>query len=177
MENGQELNSTFKRKKTKKSKIVVWIISAAFFLIAFSLLIVSIVFQKNDKAYLFGYRIYYVSTGSMDPDIPQGSIAIVKKTPPEQLKIGDFISFISPDPNLNGAIITHAIYDIEEGENGPMFTTKGTANPVPDTYKVDADGITGKVVYHSEKLGSVFSALSNRTLLFVLTIVPLAIIV
>ena len=164
-------------KKTKRSKKIVWILSAILFVIAFSLLITSIVFQKNNKAYLFGYRIYYISTGSMEPDIAEGSIAVVKKTDPADIKVGDVISFISSDPAIAGNINTHAVYAIEEDEQGLLFTTKGTANPVPDEYKVRPDDITGVVASHSKTLGKVFGALSNRTLLFVLTIVPLAVIV
>ena len=164
-------------KRPGRSKKIVWILSGVVFIIAFSLLITSIVFQKDPRATLFGYRVYYISTGSMEPDIPQGSIVIVKRTPAEDIEVGDVISFISSEPAIAGNINTHSVYAIERDGDGLLFTTKGTANDIPDEYKVRPDDVTGVVVKHSTALGKVFTTLSNRTLLFVLTIVPLAVIV
>ena len=113
----------------------------------------------------------------MEPDIPEGSIVVVKRTDPEKIEVGDVISFISSDPAIAGSVNTHSVIEIDRDEKGLVFTTKGTANPIPDEYKVRPDDVVGVVKFHSLKLGNLYRVLSNRTVLFIITIVPLAVIV
>ena len=42
---------------------------------------------------LLGFQVYAVLSGSMEPDLPVGSLVYVKAIEPEKLEIGDDISF------------------------------------------------------------------------------------
>jgi len=46
---------------------------------------------------LMGYEIYNVVSGSMEPEIPIGSILYVEKIPPEEIREDDVIAFWSND--------------------------------------------------------------------------------
>ncbi len=163
---------------SKKIKTVASIISAVFFVLAFSLLIFATVSHTNTELSLFGYRFYYVLTGSMEPDIKQGSFLVVRETPFDELKVGDVISFVSSDPDIEGMINSHSIYSIDTNEEGVVeLTTKGAANPTPDEYKVYEDDIKGRVVYSSYGIGKAFEILSNRVVSFCVTVLPIAVIV
>lgn len=167
-----------KKKRNKFFSALVYIISALIFILALFLLLTSMVFQSNDKAYLMGYRPYVVLTGSMEPDIKTGSLVIIKQTDPDTIKVGDVISFISEDPKILGQIVSHNVVEIKEDEKGErVFITQGSANQRVDEYPVNEVNVTGVVVYHSHALGNIYNALSNRAVLFALTIVPLAVIV
>lgn len=167
-----------KKTRSKTGKRIVSIISVIFFLFAISLLIFATLSLNNDNMTLFGCRFYYVLTGSMEPDIAEGSFIVVKQTKAEELSVGDVISFYSDDPDIEGKINTHAIYSIEQDENGKeYFVTRGSANPAPDDYPVYAEDIRGKVVWDSLAAGKIFKVLSNRTVSFCLTVLPIAIIV
>lgn len=71
--------------------------------------------------YLFGYQPMAVLSGSMEPDIPVGSIIFVKETPVDDIKIGDDITF-----KTGNLIVTHRVIEINEKDQA--FTTQGTAN-------------------------------------------------
>lgn len=172
----ETVNAAPEKKKSRASKVVS-VISVIVFIIALALLIVSIIFQRNPRATLFGYRLYTVETPSMEPDIPRNSLIVVKRIDPNELEVGDVISFFSSDPSIEGKINTHAIYAIDREDGKLIFTTKGVNNPIPDEAKVSPDDIVGIVKSHSASLGKVYKALSNRAVLFIVTIVPLAVIV
>ena len=165
-------------KKHKQSKVakVLSILSIIVFILAFLILLTSIFMQKNPDKMLFGYRLYQVTTGSMEPEIKVGSIVLVKAVEPSELKVGDTISFRSTDPQIYSQINTHSIVKIEEENGKYIFTTQGVANPTPDDYKVSSENLIGKVVGVSENFGRIYEVLSNRTLSFCLTIVPLFVI-
>ena len=42
---------------------------------------------------LFGYHIYSVISGSMEPAIPTGSLVYIKEMEPEEMQTGDVIAF------------------------------------------------------------------------------------
>ncbi len=165
--------------KTKKKAVkITSIVAGIFFVSAFLLLIFATLSRANPNMSLFGYRFYYVLTGSMEPEIKEGSLIVAKEVPFEELKIGHIISFISRDPDIEGMINSHEIYSIETNDEGiTEITTKGTANPEPDKYKVYEEDIKGRVVFTSYPIGKAFDILSNRAVSFCVTVLPIAIIV
>lgn len=165
-------------KPQKKAKKITGVIAAVFFIFALSLLIFATVSRSNPDMSLFGYRFYYVLTGSMEPEIKEGSFIISKKVSFEELSVGDTISFVSHDPDIEGMINSHDIYSIDTNDEGiTEITTKGAANPEPDEYKVYEEDIKGRVVFSSYPIGKAFEILSNRTVSFCITVLPIAIIV
>lgn len=78
---------------------------------------------------LVGLMPYAVLSGSMEPQYPVGSLIYVHNASPEQVQVGDAITF-SLD---SGTLVTHQVYDID-AEAG-LFYTQGVAN-------VDESGAT-----------------------------------
>lgn len=97
-----------------------------------------------------GYNIYNVVSGSMEPEIPLGSIIYVKEAEPEEIQEGDVIAYQS-----NGSVIVHRVVEnrIVEGE----FTTKGDANEQEDMNAVDYQALVGKVAFHIPVIGSLMA--------------------
>ncbi len=167
-----------KTKNKKKAVKVTSIIAAVFFVLAFALLIFATASKANPNLTLFGCRFYYVLTGSMEPEIKEGSFIVTRETPFEELRVGDTISFISRDPDIEGMVNSHKIHSIDTNNEGIVeITTKGAANPSPDEYKVYKEDIKGRVVYSSHVIGKVFEILSNRVVSFCVTVLPIAVIV
>lgn len=77
---------------------------------------------------LIGFTPYTVISGSMEPEYHVGSLIYVRDVEPEDVKIGDAITFVL---NEDLAVATHQVYDIDY-ENS-RFYTQGIANK-------DADG-------------------------------------
>lgn len=90
---------------------------------------------------LFGYSEYTVVTGSMEPELPVGSLVLVKSVEAEELEEGDIISY-SKGPG-DQAVITHRIIK-NDRENGEIIT-KGDANQAEDLEPVKYDFVIGKV--------------------------------
>ena len=125
---------------------------------------------------VLGYSVFRVMTGSMEPEIREDSLLVVKKTPPEDIVPGDVISFFSPDPMLEGAVNTHRVVRIEKENGRTQFITKGDANVIEDTYPVDASALVGKAVFKSYWLGKAVSLLANPLVFGIIILLPLLII-
>ena len=103
---------------------------------------------------LFGYEIYHVITGSMEPEIPVGSIIYVEKVVPRELQTDDIIAFHSRD-----SVITHRVVQNNsvEGE----ITTKGDANAGEDMNAVAYNDVIGRVAKHYPMLGALMELYSS----------------
>ncbi len=101
---------------------------------------------------IFGYRFFYVVTGSMEPTIHSGSAALVHKETSYQLD--DIITFSSSDAAILGQANTHRIIgtDGKDSQGNPIFITKGDANNTADEARVTYAQIYGKVVFHTGEL-------------------------
>ncbi len=76
--------------------------------------------------YLFGYQPLAVLSGSMEPEYHVGSVIYVKEVAPEDLKVGDAITFrLSED-----TYATHSLVSIDMDKQ--EFVTKGIANENDD---------------------------------------------
>lgn len=71
---------------------------------------------------------YVVTSGSMEPSIPLGSVVIVKQAPTEQIEVNDVITFQTGEDQRT----THRVIDITEQDSQRAFQTKGDANEDPD---------------------------------------------
>jgi signal peptidase I len=92
-----------------------------------------------------------VLTGSMAPDLPVGSVVLVRKVDPASLRPGDVATYQQADgPNL----ITHRIVAIDKTTTPISFTFRGDRNPVPDPQPVPASAIRGKVWFDVPYLGT-----------------------
>ena len=150
--------------------IAILLIAASFFVL------LTVVMTPADQVpQVMGFSILRVLTGSMDPEIPENSMLLVRKTDPETLKAGDVISFYSPDPLLDGALNTHRILRVEREGNRLQFITKGDANPAEDQQSVDAGSVVGKVVFVSTAIGKLVRLISNPLVFGLAILLPLAI--
>ena len=141
-------------------------------------------FSGNKVKVVFGYSMFNVVSPSMQDELPVGSLIIIKETDAGMLQVGDNITFFSDDPdvpsdNYGNRIVTHKIMEIINNDDGSLFgfVSKGVNNPVEDPYPVRAENVIGKVVYSSLSLGKAYDKLSTRGWSFVLTVVPLFVIV
>lgn len=66
---------------------------------------------------VFGYMPYAVLSGSMEPELPVGSMVSVHEVEPPAIAVGDAATFYRSD----GAVVTHQVYEID-----PVAQTIGT---------------------------------------------------
>ena len=106
---------------------------------------------------IMGGQIYTVISGSMEPEIPVGSLVYVEGAQPEDMKAGDVIAFYG-GRDVN-AIITHRVVEnrVIMGE----LITKGDANQTNDMNPVDYDNFIGYVKWSVPEVGVIAQILTS----------------
>jgi len=114
---------------------------------------------------LAGYERYVITGGSMGDALPRGSIAYERRVPVERLRVGDVITYVH-----RGARVTHRIASVDPG---PVFRTKGDANPAADPWRFTLPADEQAVVrFHVPLAGYAIAALSVRWLRMLLIGLP-----
>ena len=91
------------------------------------------------------FQVLVVQSGSMEPDIPTGSVVIIKPT--TEYGIGDVITF-GPVSRVKPPT-THRIVEAQ----GETYKTKGDANNNIDPQAVEKRHVLGKVLFDVPYLG------------------------
>ena len=140
--------------------------------IALFLLVVCLQRFTDNNLSLFGFRMFTVLTGSMEPKYNVGDVLFSKSIDPDDIKVGDAISYLGESGDVKDKVVTHEVVEIETDENGEkIFHTKGIANIIEDPI-VHADQIYGKVIHKSTVLSFISKTIRTPVGLIVLIIIP-----
>ena len=99
----------------------------------------------------FGWRIDVVLSGSMEPQLKVGGLAISQPVDVADIKVNDTITFFSP---LAKEMTSHRVIAIIT-KPSLYFRTKGDANEDADPFNVPAQNVVGRVCFHISYLGYV----------------------
>lgn len=167
-----------KLRKNKAVKIIGNILYVLSFILVVLILLVVLIqrFSGNNIA-LGGIRVFFVASGSMLPEYEVGDILISMETDPEDINVGDDVTYLGNEGDIKGKVVTHEVIERRQNENGEyIFVTKGTANTIADP-EITEDQVYGKVVYRAVLLSAICKILQNIYGFYFLIIVPLAIII
>ncbi|MDR1410331.1 MAG: signal peptidase I [Oscillospiraceae bacterium] len=136
-----------------KRKSRVKFVSDVVFYLAISFCIISAFMWRGGEGGSFlGYRVFNVETGSMQREIPIGSLVLVKRAVAADIAVGTDITFLRGD----GKVATHRVVKIlpsDAADGSPGYRTKGLENPMADRETVYLGNILGVVQKHVPKLG------------------------
>lgn len=173
-ENNINQNNEEKKNKNKKKKGTLFG-SILFYSMLILLVLVAFFIRSNSNGKpnsIAGFSAFTVLTGSMESEIPKGSLIITQSVDPNTLKIGDDITYMSGPTST----ITHRIIGITEnyldtGQRG--FETQGVMNAEPDKEIVASVNVVGKVIFHNKVLGDISTYASDNWpfLLFIVVII------
>lgn len=104
---------------------------------------------------LLGWKQMSVLTGSMEPEIPVGSMVYVEPVEPESLAEGDVVTFVQAD----GDTVTHRVVKNRTVEG--TLVTKGDANEEEDMDPVPYERVVGKVGLTLPNAGEVLGYISS----------------
>ncbi len=162
----------------KKIKIASTILTAIVLALSMILLVTAVISRLNNKTpSVFGYSFHYVVSQSMEPEIMVGDMVIAKKADISEVKTGDYVIFVSPDPELRGIIIIHEAIFVIDGPQGRSLITSGTKEGLsPDKHQVTE--IIGIYQTKSSFIGTLVKFFSQtRNLVFVIIIVGVLIVI
>ena len=96
--------------------------------------------------FIFKLKPAIVMSGSMEPSIHVGSVAVVKQG--ASFELGDPIAFY-----WGNEYVTHRLIDsyVEGGET--LYITKGDANNTEDPQRINKDNVDGKVLFSIPLVG------------------------
>lgn len=103
---------------------------------------------------LIGMKTYVVTSGSMEPLYPVGSLIYIKTVQPNEVKVNDAITFYMENTEI---VATHQVYEIDEEKR--QFRTQGVNNKdengniISDARPVNFSNLIGKPVLCVENLG------------------------
>ncbi len=129
---------------------LVWLVLLALT----AVLVVAVVVPR-----LAGATPYTVLTGSMRPDLPPGTLVVVRPVRADRIRVGDVVTY----QLRSGApeVVTHRVVDVGTDARGlPRLRLQGDANQAPDPGWVRAEQVRGEVWYHVPSLGHANSLLT-----------------
>ena len=143
------MEQTNNTRKSNTSQKVLTVVGAVLCVIFGFMLICNIVIvikgnvSPDRPPSVLGVTPMVVLSGSMSGDAPdhieEGDLIFAKPVQPEDLKIGDIITYME-----GKTVVTHRIIGINVGEDGKLlFDTKGDANNTADTDPVHQDNLVG----------------------------------
>lgn len=116
-----------------------------------------------------GATAFAVSSGSMQPMLPVGSLAIVRPEPVGSIRPGDVITFLDRDPRSPAThVVTHRVVAAQHGPRGLVFTTRGDTDNAPDPGVTAAADVRGVLWYHVPLMGAVRDVLARPVGMFCL---------
>lgn len=165
--------STKHKLTRRKSKVLIDVL---FYTVNLLILLGAVLFSfsnKPDKS-LLGFRVYNVLSNSMhsqDGNYQDGfskdDVIVVKRIPPEQIQVGDVITFmVGNDAN---AYLTHRVAEIKanlNGKDGLFFVTKGDTNNVYDP-PISAEQYIGKKIFKIPYAGLTLTFIQRNLVLVI----------
>lgn len=152
---------------------IINVVSVIIITSAVVVLLTVVLTRSGEAPNIFGYSVFRVLTGSMEPAIETDSLILVRRIDPSEIKKDDIISFYSQDPSHGGAVNTHRVVSAEQDGELWYYTTKGDANQVADKYIVTSNDLIGKVIFTSHALGLFVRLLANPLIFIPVILLPL----
>lgn len=106
---------------------------------------------------VFGFHMYNVISGSMEPALKVGSLIYIKEGNPEDVGEEDIIAYYSSKED--GGIITHRV--VKNNVAAGSFRTKGDANDTEDPKLVPYENYIGSVALKLPYMGKAFTMLTS----------------
>jgi len=184
---------TTKKQKSKAKKIynIVSTIIVAIIFVFLIAIVAMLLSQKHNgqDSKLFGYYMYDVLTDSMTPTIQPKSVILSKEVDnPEELKVGDIITFTAPSGPLKGYNETHRIveivykgdgtidYIITEGDKYNPDYNKAVTTHTRDEWHLSPSSVKAKYVRTATFIGGLRNFLSHWYGYVVLIVIPMLIV-
>lgn len=164
-------------QKTVSGKVLtgigygVCVILAMIFIINVTMIVKSYIYPDKVPDFM-GYKPFIVLSGSMEPEIMAGDLIVTKEIAPENVKVGDVISFRVEED----IVVSHRVTEIHT-EGGLSFLTKGDANTGMDATEVLPENIEGVYIWRGAGLGRFALFLQTPIGMLIFVVTPLCLFI
>lgn len=154
--------------------VIVFICLIAIFLIYY---IIASQVNANKEDYKPKFSIYTIVSPSMTPVIKVYDVVVnLRVNNPEDIQVGDIITYISKSSTSEGMTITHRVVDIEKLSDGTYeYQTQGDNNSDPDNQLVSFNQIIGKEIFIIPYIGRIQFLIANQKGWLFILLIPVSI--
>jgi signal peptidase len=103
----------------------------------------------------FGFAFLEVTSGSMEPALPVGSIVIFQNVASSQINVGDIVAYRTGSGQ--GPVVTHRVSEVLHLDGVVSFQTWGDAYKQPYVSSVPLSSVVGKAKFHMPLVGFILS--------------------
>ncbi len=99
-------------------------------LLIFLIAVVIVMFDariSGESPNIFGFHIFRVSSGSMEPELMIGDVILVKEVDPSKIEKGDTVTYLGDEGDFSDKFITHKVIETEYINGEYVFTTQGVS--------------------------------------------------
>lgn len=155
---------------------IILLIAAVFLLYYY---VATKIYAAKGPGYEPKFSIYTIISGSMEPNIRvKDTVVNVRVKNPQDIVVGDVITFVSTSLLSPGTTITHRVVGITKDENGNIcYQTKGDNNPIQDQACAKFHNVIGKVILKIPQLGQIQFFLASKAGWLICIIVPALVII
>lgn len=139
-------------------KIVNILITVVLILLIALVVFIFITRMTGSTPSLFGYSVFRVQTDSMVPTLEVGDVILVKDSAPEDIHLGDIVTYRVTSGVLKGQTITHRVAVEPEVRGGTYyFRTKGDRQGATLDDEIPYSQILGKYVHTMPLVDKLYS--------------------
>ena len=140
--------------------------------LSFALVVCLQKFSNNELSFL-NYRMFTVVSGSMVPKYEIGDVLLAKEINPEDIEVGDAVSYLGKTGQFKDKVITHEVIEIEKDNNGKyLFHTKGIASLAEDPV-VSEEQLYGVIIGELTLLSFIYGIVAKPMGLFICVVIPI----
>jgi signal peptidase len=122
-----------------------------------------------------GWRLLAVSSGSMEPTYPVGSVAVIHPVDVGEIGPGTVIAFVDGATGEN-RLVAHRVVQVVDRPSGRWLRTQGDANHTPDPQLLPARDVRGRVAWVVPRLGSVARTAGARGTVVLVALAAIALL-
>lgn len=166
--------------KTLISKISSIIIGAIFILVVTAFLSLVVQSMGGKKPSIFGYRVYYVLTASMEPTLSAGDVLLCQlfdddNEARQRIKEGDIITFVAEYGAQQGMTITHRVVKevhFDETYGRDVVLTKGDNENASVDPPVPIENVQAILVKESKFFTNMYKFFTSVLGMILIIIIP-----
>ena len=159
----------------------IWRIISTLLIVIVLVMLAAVFFQRitGREPALFGYRLNYIRTGSMEPVIESGDVILCKNVSADEVAKGDIITYRN-DGRMTmlpeGETVCHRVVEEPRTENGVIYlVTCGDNNNGVKDPEITGDQVIGRYV-RKLTLMTLFYKVFLTKWGFLIIIIPLALL-
>ena len=123
-------------------QIIVFVI-LVFLLLVLGVTALGLALKNERQLSPWGTGFFLISSGSMEPNLPVGSLIFVREVAADEINLNDIVTFFSSDGH---DVITHRVIDVLIDQGEYTLITRGDANNTDDP-PLNYDRVIGRVTY------------------------------